>query len=77
MRVGRGLGSRHCGLLGCTGRLRYQTRAPPEDGQERREARESYGNVGYEARDAHGVEPESPEQEPAAAKRENGYSELT
>ena len=77
MRVGRGVGTGHCGLLGCPGRLRYHTRTPPEDGQDRRQARECYGDIGSEDRDAHGVEPEPPEQDRAAAKRENRYGELT
>ena len=56
-RVGRSAGRRHSGLLGRTARLRYRTRTPPENGQDRREARECYGNIGSKARDAHGVEP--------------------
>ena len=77
VRAGGSGGIRHFDLPGCTGRPRYRTRSAPESGQDRGEAHECYGNIGAEDRDAHGVEPEPSEQEPAAAKRENGYSELT
>jgi hypothetical protein len=76
LRAGRDLCRRHRSQ-GCTGRWRYRTRTPPESGQDRREAHERYGGIGCEARDTHGVDPEPPEQEPAAAKRDNRYSELT
>jgi hypothetical protein len=88
-RAGRGARPRHCGLLSCTGpgtstgtgrsrcHTRSHTRTPPESGQHRREAHERYGGIGSEARDAHGVDPEPPEQDPAAAKCENRDSELT
>jgi len=76
-RAGLGVGPWHRDLLDCTARWWYHTRAPPNSGQNRRETHECYRKVGSEDRDAHGVEPEPPEQELAAAKRENRYRELT
>jgi hypothetical protein len=54
--------------LRCPGWWRYRSRALPESGQDRRQAHERYRGIACEARDAHAVDPEPPEQEPAAAK---------